>query len=742
MSNPTIIQVATEAELNQAIATVDAATTGSFLIQLTTSMREGTDTGASITFNGNTLAAPPDLYALNLQSGVTVTIDGEGHTLDGAGIYRGIFAYAGAITIENLSISRVLAQGGNSNLGGGGGAGLGGGLFVGSGAQVTLAGVNFNYNTASGGNGQSGDGGAGGGLGGAGYYGGGGGGVGSGATGAPGYGGYGIILGTANGGGGGTLAGGGGVNPIGVNGGFGGGAGINGDNAGKGGFGGGGSSSQGYGGAGGFGGGGGGGDLTAHAGAGGFGAGSGGNNSGTPTGGGGLGAGGAIFVQQGGTLTFDAGGIAGSVGVHGGASGGGSAIKGSYFGSGIFLQGNETITFAPGAGQTLQISGTIADQSGSGGTGANAGSGAVVINGDGTVELLHQNTYTGGTTVDAGTLELGNPGAAGSGTITLASNTILQIDGTVMPTNTIAGFGFSNKIVLSSLHGQSATLGANDVLTLTEVGGTTVTLQLQGNYAGDTFAFGQNGLVKLGNATLLNVGNEQQLNQAIATVDAATSGSYTIVFTADITEGTDTGDSISFNGKTLSAPADLYALNLKSGVSLSINGAGYTLSGASKYRGIFAYAGAVTIQNLSISNALAQGGAGSGGGGGGAGLGGGLFVGSGAQVTLSGISFSSDQAQGGSGSSGSGNGAGGGLGGAGGLGGGGIGAGASGGTSGTGGYGVVLGAANAGGGGSNNGFGGGIGASGDNGGFGGGGSAAGNQSGNGGFGGGGGSNGI
>lgn len=116
-------------------------------------------------------------------------------------------------------------------------------------------------------------------------------------------------------------------------------------------------------------------------------------------------------------------------------------------------------------------------------------------------------------------------------------------------------------------------------------------------------------------ATTIDVGTEQQLNQAIASADAATSGSFDIVFTSPtITEGTDTGGSIDFGGQTLAAPPDLYAVNLQSGVSLTIDGAGGTLDGANTYRGFFVYAGAVTIENLTIANSKAQGGAGAGGG--------------------------------------------------------------------------------------------------------------------------------
>ena len=63
------------------------------------------------------------------------------------------------------------------------------------------------------------------------------------------------------------------------------------------------------------------------------------------------------------------------------------------------------------------------------------------------------------------------------------------------------------------------------------------------------------------------------------------------------------------------------------GVSLVIDGGGGTLDGAGHYRGLLVFGGDVTIENLTIADAAAIGGAGGlHGGGGGAGLGGGLFV--------------------------------------------------------------------------------------------------------------------
>ena len=81
------------------------------------------------------------LSAVNLGSGSSLTIDGQGHVLDGGQIHRGLFVYNGAVTVENLTIQNAVATGGaggSGNWAGGGGAGLGGGLFVASGGNVTL----------------------------------------------------------------------------------------------------------------------------------------------------------------------------------------------------------------------------------------------------------------------------------------------------------------------------------------------------------------------------------------------------------------------------------------------------------------------------------------------------------------------------------------------------------------------------------------------------------------------------
>jgi hypothetical protein len=517
--------VTTIAELNAAIRTADAATNPGV---------ESIVLGADIALNGTALEG------VNLAPGVTLDLIGNNHTLNGGGTQQGLFVYAGTASIENLTIADTVAQGGAGAAGGGGGgggAGLGGGLFIASAGAANLDDVTFANDAAKGGVGGltgsvKGGGGGGGGLGGAGGLGGpngfaAGGGIGSTASGGSLYlsaGGNGIIPGAASGGvggsalspggAGGASGGGGGAGFGGGGGGIGGGAGQgrNGDGSysgGKGGFGGGGGGGSGYsynGGSGGFGGGGGGGagggtngGVGGVGGDAGFGGGGGGEGPSTTAGksgaggdagfgggsavtggaGGGLGAGGDIFVQQGGHLT-----IAGSSLLSGGSVAGGagasSPAKGSDFGSGIFLQGSQTITVTPVAGQSLTISDVIADQSGSGGTGTDAGAGGIILDGAGKLVLNAANTFTGGITIQDGTLDLAQAGAAGAGPISFdpSADPTLEFTVATVPTDPIENFGIGDFLQIDgfALTGHSYNDGT---LTLDGAGGP-LTIKLPG----------------------------------------------------------------------------------------------------------------------------------------------------------------------------------------------------------------------------------------------------------------------
>ena len=85
------------------------------------------------------------------------------------------------------------------------------------------------------------------------------------------------------------------------------------------------------------------------------------------------------------------------------------------------------------------MDGSIDDQTGSDTTNIynHPGAGSVVIAGAGLVVLNNDNSYTGGTQLTGGTLELAAHGAAGSNTITFATgNQTLRIDDAALDTST------------------------------------------------------------------------------------------------------------------------------------------------------------------------------------------------------------------------------------------------------------------------------------------------------------------
>lgn len=326
--------------------------------------------------------------------------------------------------------------GGYNGLGSAGGNGGGGGGINTSGTGSIVGGAG-----GPGGGGGYGKGGNGGtnqnggtGTGGLGGVGGGGGG------GTGGDGGSGAMMGTNNGGigigGAGGFGGGGGAA-------IGGASGIigimdaNGGNAtgGLGGFGGGGGAGfgsdtgtingSGTGGAGGFGGGGGGGYSLGAMATGGVGGVGGSNGTGVvgsdPTGGDGAGLGGAVFVRAG-TLNFTGTEttMTNTVSANGGT--------GASVGSDLFAVTGATLNFTPGMGNTITLTGTVADDSPSSIPASTwnvgTGSGAILgVQGPGTLVLSGTNTYAGGTQVTtSGEVSVGANANLGAATGPLGLN--------------------------------------------------------------------------------------------------------------------------------------------------------------------------------------------------------------------------------------------------------------------------------------------------------------------------------
>jgi autotransporter-associated beta strand protein len=173
-------------------------------------------------------------------------------------------------------------------------------------------------------------------------------------------------------------------------------------------------------------------------------------------------------------------------------------------------------------------------------TAAIGGTGSIVQNGAGTLTLNTANTYSGGTTLNTGTLVIGNAAAAGNGTITQAnSSSLLKFDTTGTITN--------NMSVYNVLATQSATLSGaitvnnatwdietGDTLTIsgavsgsggvTKNGGGTLTLNGTNTYNGSTVV--NAGTLNAANANALGSNNTVQVTGGtlLVTVDDAING--------------------------------------------------------------------------------------------------------------------------------------------------------------------------------------------------------------------------
>jgi hypothetical protein len=619
------LHISTEQELRDALTATSGAQNGDTIVfdaDITLS-RDLPAVQNSITINGNShfldgagahrglfvYAGIVALQNLAIQNAVAQGGTGAGGG-GGAGLGGALFVNTGAsVTLSGVSFNGNAAKGGSGysfSIGGGGGGGLGGNGGRGGGGIGAEADGGITSGAAPGSGIVTGA--ASGGGADVGQSGGADGGGGAASTNANG------------GGGGGGVSGGsavGGVN--GGAGGFGGGAGGSG---GAGGFGGGGGSGDGFngglGGAGGFGGGGGGG-AQGTVGGGGFGGGLGGvdaegyaiiyaefnaclmrcappppprvvvSSVSVSIGGGGLGAGGAVFVRDGGalfisgTLTETGSTVTAGRGNHrpdnGGPPpppvnpcdclavairklGGLHGFDGSAFGSGLFLQGNGTVSFSPGQGELQSVADVIADQTGSGGTNANAGSWGLSKSGAGTLTLSAANTYTGGTTINAGTLSLGTAASAGTDAITFAvgQTATLQINAASAPTNTVKGFGIGHTIDLAGAGlATNASLGANNVLTIT--GGTVspITLNLDPAQDFSPYVFrlvtDNNGGTVLTLRAVYTISGQVKLNNiGLSGVTITLSGS-SVAVTATSGSGNYSFTGLAANGNYLVTPA-------------------------------------------------------------------------------------------------------------------------------------------------------------------------------------------
>ena len=184
----------------------------------------------------------------------------------------------------------------------------------------------------------------------------------------------------------------------------------------------------------------------------------------------------AIIKVGGGTLTL--GGVntyTGNTTISNGTilvSGSGQLGGGTYAGN---VTNYGTFNYSSSAGQTL--------------SGIVSGTGALVQNGSGQLTLSGANTYTGNTTVNAGTLEIANADIATNSTVTVAGGAFLQLDfsttnlvktlvlGSTSEPAGVYGNGNSGGLITGSGYLQVASSGPTGPATITNsISGSTLSL--------------------------------------------------------------------------------------------------------------------------------------------------------------------------------------------------------------------------------------------------------------------------
>ena len=266
--------------------------------------------------------------------------------------------------------------------------------------------------------------------------------------------------------------------------------------------------------------------------------------------------------------------------VSSGSDGLGQLTVGSIAGSGTYFLGANKLTIGAGTNLVTTVSGTIGD-CGGGACAAGFGSGGSIdYQGAGTLILSGDNTYTGGTTISSGTLQIGNGGTTGS------------ILGDVVDAGTLA-FDRSDPVTFTGAI--SGTGG------LTKLGASTLTLSGVNSYSGPTLVTegtlrpGAGGAFSPSSAFTVSTGAVLDLNGLSQTIGSLAGGGNVTLGFGNLATGFD-NSSTTFSG-VISG----------NGGSLTKDGTGiFTLSGANTYNGeTFLNQGTLGIGN---SQALGTGG--------------------------------------------------------------------------------------------------------------------------------------
>ncbi len=254
-------------------------------------------------------------------------------------------------------------------------------------------------------------------------------------------------------------------------------------------------------------------------------------------------------------------------------------------GSSVALSGS--LTLNNGSGDTLSLGNVI------------SGTGSLVKTGEGVLRLAAVNSYTGGTTVSAGTLEVGNSLSLGSGTLTLAAGSVL--------TNAIGVMSLGNMIQLDGTASidiglQSLSLSNN----ISGAGGLTKTgtgwLALEGTntYTGATTVYA--GTLALHNGNALS-------DSSAVNVE---SGAELIVFSSETVGSLAGAGTVRIASATLTVGSDNTTTTCSGQVTntmgtgnLTKTGTGtFTLSGNSIYTGVTNVEGGTLVLTGSLASAV------------------------------------------------------------------------------------------------------------------------------------------
>ncbi|GHT90648.1 hypothetical protein FACS1894101_3310 [Betaproteobacteria bacterium] len=234
------------------------------------------------------------------------------------------------------------------------------------------------------------------------------------------------------------------------------------------------------------------------------------------------------------------------------------------------------------------------------------GSGGIDKQGDGTLTLNGTNDYSGGTTVSAGTLSIGDDNNIGSGTNTLAGGTLRLANGTYAKNWTL-GTG-SNAIEIVSV-GDTATM--NGILSgsgsFSKTGAGKLTLSGANDYGGSTtvsagtLALTGNGSIEDSSGVTLN-----NTSGAVFDISTITNSGTTI---KGLIGGGASGGNVDLGDKTLTVNnggTNSYGGIISGNGSLTKDGAGtLILSGTNNYNGATTINGGVLqlANSAAVSNA-------------------------------------------------------------------------------------------------------------------------------------------